>query len=214
MDRPKLPTMVVTGGPHDGTAVVLEALAVEKLLGSAGTCHARLPAGNVATVHARVVWDERGVVVSDAGSETGTYVNGERIGDQHLLNDDDRLFLEPPGSKDTVKLLVMIPARALSHAAISIKAAPPDAGGQEPIVLDTDKPLPGIQAAPAHGKGALDLPPIKIAAPKPPVASPLRHRPPVTPAPMKSQPPSPPATSSHSAAGSTRPGAAATVTPA
>jgi hypothetical protein len=203
MEQPKLPTLVVAGGPHDGTAVVIDGPAAEKILGSGGTCHARFAAANVAPAHARVTWEDRGIVVSDAGSETGTYVNGERIGDDQVLNDGDRLFLGPPGSKDTVKFLVMIPADALSSGPVAITLAPSEEPEQEPIVLDTDsEPLilePETPREPAAAPQSTSA--VRAAGPEPPVASPVRlpEPPPAAPArpssvaPRPTPPPPPPA---------------------
>ena len=72
------PTLTVIGGPHDGETLQIDAPS-ERLLGSGPTCHLKLDLTNLAPVHARLVWDARGLILSDAGSETGTYVNGERL---------------------------------------------------------------------------------------------------------------------------------------
>ena len=88
-----------------------------KTLGSADGQHLKLDLTNVAALHARLVWDARGLVLSDAGSETGTYVNGERLTAARVLADGDRIFLGPPGSKNTAKLLATgVPAAGKSDA--------------------------------------------------------------------------------------------------
>src|SRR5512134_985633 len=88
---PAHPLLIVTGGPRDGADLALESIGFEKVLGSGTKCHLRLEVANVESEHARVVWDERGVVISDQGTATGTYVNGEKIGVDHHLADGDRV---------------------------------------------------------------------------------------------------------------------------
>ncbi|HET9315957.1 MAG TPA: FHA domain-containing protein [Vicinamibacteria bacterium] len=121
----------MTGSALDGTALVLESPGIEKLLGTAGDCHLRVDAGNVDHHHARVIWDDRGVFLSDEGSSTGTYVNGERIGADHPLEDGDRVCLGPPGSRNTVKILVRVPAEVAEAQTISF--VPP--ADDDPVVL-------------------------------------------------------------------------------
>ena len=99
---PHVPVLIVTGGSRDGTSLVVDTQGFEKVLGSGSDCHLRVEAQNVDFHHARVLWDERGVVLSDEGSSTGTYVNGERIGPDHPLLDGDRICLGPPGSRNSV----------------------------------------------------------------------------------------------------------------
>jgi hypothetical protein len=112
------PTLTVIGGPHDGEILQIDAPS-ERLLGSGPTCHLKLDLTNLAPVHARLVWDARGLILSDAGSETGTYVNGERLAGERALADGDRLFLGPPGSKNTAKLLATgVPPAAPGEAVV------------------------------------------------------------------------------------------------
>src|SRR6185503_1163643 len=129
-----LPTLVVTGGPRDGQELVLEAPSAEKVLGSGPSCHLRVEASNVDVVHAQVAWEDQGILLSDVGSQAGTYVNGERIGDAHPLHDGDRVTLGPPGSSGSVKLLVFIPAALPTAPAMSL-AGEPD-GEKEEATLD------------------------------------------------------------------------------
>jgi hypothetical protein len=135
---PHLPVLIVTGSSRDGTSLVLDTQGYEKVLGSGNDCHLRVEGGNVDFHHARVLWDERGVFLSDEGSSTGTYVNGERIGSEHPLEDGDRICLGPPGSRNTVKLLVRVPAEIAEAQTISFAApalAPAPAPPAPPIVL-------------------------------------------------------------------------------
>jgi FHA domain-containing protein/IPT/TIG domain-containing protein len=116
------PTLIVTGPPRDGTLLALEAPGAEKVLGASPDAHLRLEADNVDAIHARVRWDAaRGVILTDVGSAAGTYVNGERVGAGHPLQNGDRVSLGPPGSKSSVKLLVRLP-RDLATAAAAVPA--------------------------------------------------------------------------------------------
>lgn len=142
------PTLTVIGGPHDGTTLLLESTG-ERLLGSGPSAHLKLDLSNVAAVHARLKWDGRRLSLSDAGSETGTYVNGERLSAERVLGDGDRIFLGPPGSKNTAKLLATgVPAPASGDAVVLNLES-------EPIILhDADparaaKPTPAAPAKPA-----------------------------------------------------------------
>jgi hypothetical protein len=129
---PHVPVLIVTGGARDGASLVVDTQGFEKVLGSGSDCHLRVEAQNVDFHHARVLWDERGVVLSDEGSSTGTYVNGERIGADHPLLDGDRICLGPPGSRNSVKLLVRVPAEIADAQTIGF-AAP---AFEQPIEID------------------------------------------------------------------------------
>lgn len=168
------PTLAVTGGPFDGAALTIDAQSSEKLLGSGEGCQLRIELPNVAPAHARIVWDSRGVVLSDSGSAVGTFVNGERISADHVLQDGDRLFLGPPGSKESAKIVVQIPVRASSA-----EAGVADGGGSEPIVLDMAPEPLSIEPAPPQAEPVPAIvfdepaphPPVPAAAP-PPAAKP------------------------------------------
>ncbi|HEY5906681.1 MAG TPA: FHA domain-containing protein, partial [Vicinamibacteria bacterium] len=126
------PTLVVTGGDLDGTSFVVLQSAQELLLGSSQDCHFQILLGNVEAVHAKVGWGPKGLLLSDALSSSGTYVNGEKIAEEHPLTDGDRISLGPPGAKTSCKLLVRVPAGA---------ALP----GEDLVLL---KPETGLQVVP------------------------------------------------------------------
>jgi hypothetical protein len=135
---PHLPVLIVTGSSLDGTSLVLDTQGYEKIMGSGPDCHLRVEGGNVDYHHARVLWDERGVVLSDEGSSTGTYVNGERIGADHPLEDGDRICLGPPGSRNTVKLLIRVPPE-IAEAQTIVFAAP---AAEAPVILSPAVTMP------------------------------------------------------------------------
>jgi FHA domain-containing protein/IPT/TIG domain-containing protein len=120
---PPLPTLIVTGGASDGLEVLLEAPGVEKTIGSAAHAQVRLTSRNVDGVHARVSWEDATVVLTDESSAAGTFVNGERVGSGHVLQDGDRISIGPPGSPESVRLLVRVPADLAAAADVRIGLA-------------------------------------------------------------------------------------------
>jgi FHA domain-containing protein/IPT/TIG domain-containing protein len=174
---PHVPVLIVTGGSRDGTSLVVDTQGFEKVLGSGSDCHLRVEAPNVDFHHARVLWDERGVVLSDEGSSTGTYVNGERIGPDHPLLDGDRICLGPPGSRNSVKLLVRVPAEIAEAQTIGFTAP----AFEQPIEMDEPEPvetapvftmpdLPPARTVPEPAPILLDPEPEAIVFEEPPLA--------------------------------------------
>ena len=125
-DRVSVPTLVMTGGPLDGTSYPLPLTGGEAIVGSSMDAGVQIMLGNVEPFHARVVLGPAGLAIEDAGSATGTFVNGEKVEGRHALQDGDRVCLGPPGAKGSAKLLVLLPgaARGASPALASDAAAP------------------------------------------------------------------------------------------
>jgi hypothetical protein len=142
----------VTGSSRDGASLVLDTQGYEKVLGTGNDCHLRVEGGNVDSRHARVLWDDRGVVLSDEGSSTGTYVNGERIGTDHPLEDGDRICLGPPGSRNSVKLLVRVPAEIAEAQTISLGAAEAPLFIEPPVTIAPPPPARTIPEPPPARK--------------------------------------------------------------
>ncbi|MET0552339.1 MAG: IPT/TIG domain-containing protein [Vicinamibacteria bacterium] len=157
---PHVPVLIVTGGARDGASLVVDTQGFEKVLGSGSDCHLRVEAQNVDFHHARILWDERGVVLSDEGSSTGTYVNGERIGPDHPLLDGDRICLGPPGSRNSVKMLVRVPAEIAEAQTIGFTAPAFDL----PVEMDE---LEAVETAPSAT--VPDFPPARTAPEPPPI---------------------------------------------
>ena len=103
------PGISVFGGPVDGATLPLSPAQREYRLGSAADCDLQLDLANIDAVHARLTIDGVRLLLSDAGSGTGTYVNGERSGLLQELKDGDRISLGPPGSRGSARLLVRLP---------------------------------------------------------------------------------------------------------
>jgi hypothetical protein len=117
-DRVSVPTLIMTGGPLDGTAYPLPA-GGDTVVGSSMDAGVQIMLGNVEPFHARILEGPDGLVIEDAGSATGTFVNGEKVEGPHPLQEGDRVCLGPPGAKGSAKLLVRFTAP---------DAAPADAG--------------------------------------------------------------------------------------
>ena len=146
-DRVSVPTLVMTGGPLDGTAYPLTG--GEVIVGSSMDAGLQIMLGNVEPFHAHVVLGPAGLVIEDAGSATGTFVNGEKVEGRHALQDGDRVCLGPPGAKGSAKLLVLLPgaARGVSPALAAEAAAPvldaqlaaPSFGEEPPVAFSTEE---------------------------------------------------------------------------
>jgi pSer/pThr/pTyr-binding forkhead associated (FHA) protein len=81
----------------DGAVARLAVRRGSWLVGRGPDAHLRLYSDHVGTHHAWIRCDARGTWVSDAGSRTGTLVNGEALapGQARLLRDGDRLSFGP-----------------------------------------------------------------------------------------------------------------------
>lgn len=121
-----VPTLLMTGGPLDGTAYPIPMLS-EVLLGSSMDAGLQIMLGNVEPFHARLLFSGAGMAIADAGSATGTFVNGEKVEGEQPLQAGDRICLGPPGAKGSAKLLVLLPSAGV---------APPPAGGASPSLQD------------------------------------------------------------------------------
>ncbi len=162
-----VPTLTVTGGPHDGETLPLLP-GGERMLGSGAGVSLRLELANVAARHARLLNDAgRGVLISDLGSSAGTFVNGEKLEGERVLNLGDRVCLGPPGAKASVKLLVVSAPLATDEPAIILDAGGGlalDATAEPAIILEDAPPKPPSSVPPAR--------PAPPPAPPPPAALP------------------------------------------
>ena len=142
---PPLPTLIVTGGSSDGLQIPLEGPGDAKIIGSGPDSHVRLTSRNVDASHARVSWEDAAVILSDEGSAAGTFVNGEKVATGHVLADGDRISIGPPGSPESVKLLVRVPgdlaALAAATPAKPARAVRPSAPPPAFTVPEEEDPL-------------------------------------------------------------------------
>src|SRR5262245_3428846 len=187
-----LPTLVVTGGPLDGTAFPIDDSAATRILGASPDADLQLLLGNVEPAHAQVRRGREGLVLSDGGSATGTYVNGEKIEGELVLQDGDRICLGPPGSKGSAKLVVKIPA---GGAALPVGAEParvmPFAVEDNPpeaiAIRHDDEPLRLVEP---QAEAPPEMPSLPPPPPPPPPAPPPSMMAPPPPPPPPSAPPS------------------------
>jgi hypothetical protein len=148
--------LLVAGGPLEGRSIALNGPSGEHVIGSAPSANLVLEAANVEAAHAWLMWDDRGVFVNDAGTEAGTFVNGERVESERELKDGDRVSLGAPGDPGSVKLLVHLPGHPADYPAEEALASVPE----EPLMLALSEPEPEAPApqpsepeAPAPGRG-------------------------------------------------------------
>jgi pSer/pThr/pTyr-binding forkhead associated (FHA) protein len=139
------------------------------LIGAAAYCHLRLDAHNVDPVHARVAAsDTYGLSLADAGSSTGTYVNGRRIAGRYPLKDGDLVSLGPPGASQSASLRVRLPP--VEKIARDPTPPPAPRGGSGGI--DTGRAqapalIPPPPGTPPRPRGAPPPRPPEPAAPSP-----------------------------------------------
>ncbi len=197
-DSVTVPTLIVTGGPLDGTAFEIDDSPKARILGASSDADLQLLLGNVEPAHAQVRRGARGLVLSDGGSATGTYVNGEKIEGEHVLQDGDRICLGPPGSKGSAKLIVKMPLGGAALAPVDNSAGiTPFAGSPladspfedvpETIAIKRDdEPLRLVEPEAAHRIEPEQVPPV------PPPPPPAPSVPPPPPPPSFAPPPPPP----------------------
>jgi hypothetical protein len=187
----------MTGGPLDGTAYPLPLTAREIVMGSSMDAGVQIMLGNVEPFHARLTFSGSGLAIADAGSATGTFVNGEKVEGEQSLQAGDRICLGPPGAKGSAKLLVLLPAGGVAAAAPAMSGGSAPALGDAPTLMFGDDAAPafdlGTDAAASDGD-ALFVDPLPPSAPAEPVRSapPPAWQPP-PPAPPPPPPPPPPA---------------------
>lgn len=155
--EPDGPSLIVEGGPIDGFVYPLNP-GTSILVGSGRLAQLRVGSDEVGAAHIRVTWDDNGIAVTDNGSVTGTFVNGEQI-ETALLMDKDLITFAPAGTKgvQAPKVRVRIPA-----GSVMIAPAPP-----EPVAEKSDKPaaadpkrpfLPKVHNTARKPRGGFSLP--------------------------------------------------------
>ncbi len=145
-DPVTVPTLVMTGGPLDGTAYALPLSGRETVVGSSLDADVQILLGNVESFHARVRFESGALVIVDAGSATGTFVNGEKLEGPHPLQEGDRVCLGPPGAKGSAKLVVRLPGGSAASPALDGASATPSLAEHGPApALDQPSLLLGAQ---------------------------------------------------------------------
>jgi hypothetical protein len=191
-ERVTVPTLVMTGGALDGTAYPIPMTSREVMMGSGMEAGVQIMLGNVEPAHARLIFTQTGLAIADAGSATGTFVNGEKVDGEHPLQAGDRVCLGPPGAKGSAKLLVFLPGAGETPtlatgmpALQGVSAAPSFHGGDAPALSfggDHTDPAPAFDLGAAAEAGY-------SSGEEPLFGSPLP--PPAPPEPMRPDPPPP-----------------------
>jgi IPT/TIG domain/FHA domain len=142
-----VPTLVMTGGPLDGTAYPLTLKGSDLTVGSSMDADVQIMLGNVEPFHARISFGSAGLVIADAGSATGVFLNGEKVEGEQPLRESDRIYLGPPGAKGSARLLVLLPGGDASAApAPGAKKAPaPGIGHTKAPALDGEEPALSLE---------------------------------------------------------------------
>jgi hypothetical protein len=155
-DAVSVPTLVMTGGPLDGTEYPLPLTGGETIVGSSMDAGVQIMLGNVEPFHARVLFVGDGLAIEDAGSSTGTFVNGEKVEGQRPLESGDRICLGPPGAKGSAKLVFRLPGEASPVLAAETRP---------PALSDAQSAAPAFGEAPSFSE---DQPALAFATEQPP----------------------------------------------
>jgi pilus assembly protein CpaF len=133
-----------------------------------------LAKGNVSKRHARIVVEEGKLVLYDLKSTNGTYVNGRRISEPHVLRPADKLYIGD---------FVLVPED--TDIQVTAQRVSPDVHPEQPI--EPEDPLADL-ARRRRREVVEEVPP--EAVPAPPAPQPPRVEPEAPP--VRSRPPSPP----------------------
>jgi pSer/pThr/pTyr-binding forkhead associated (FHA) protein len=113
---------LVFRGANSDQAVEAKAMVVR--LGRSPECDIRIPpeqGASVSRIHAEVAVAEGGVVVRDAGSRNGTFLNGTRIHSAHPLVKGDQIMLGSGGPVLTVDDLHIVKGKPSARASDSAR---------------------------------------------------------------------------------------------
>ncbi len=100
----------VIEGKHQGKSLPLNVK--QFLVGREADCHLRPNSDMVSRHHCVFIVDDYTVRVRDLGSTNGTFVNGERIQGQVVLNEGDRVDIGKLAFQLAIRKLVPVPAAA------------------------------------------------------------------------------------------------------
>jgi hypothetical protein len=155
----------ILSGPLAGASFPLSDPTGEVMVGSDPSCGVHLPLPRVASVHARISFDEGGAFVQSMGEDSPVYVNDDRVAGRTPLRSGDILWLGAPGDAEAVM--------------IQCRLAPPEAA-------------PSVAAAAAEDVLAETMEvPDDVAAAFAETTEPSRSEPPAAPAPAETAAPEP-----------------------
>ncbi|HXY38415.1 MAG TPA: IPT/TIG domain-containing protein, partial [Vicinamibacteria bacterium] len=155
MDQPEpagVATLTVSGGLLDGTEYVIVDRGRPVVIGSSMDADVQIMLGNVEAAHACITCSPEGLTLSDVGSATGTFVNGDPVESDRLVRDGDEISLGVPGAKGTAKMLLRLRPQAASTPALHGAAAAPalEEHGLAPALSEMPAPALG---GPVHATG-------------------------------------------------------------
>ena len=133
----------VIGGKHDGQVIPLTAQ--KFLIGRESDCHLRTNSDLISRHHCAFSVDDYAVRLRDLGSTNGTFVNGERVQGQAVLNSGDRVKIGRLEFELEVPVEAPVGANGIESDAPVLPAAAKDAGEDG---SDTAYELPVEQGTP------------------------------------------------------------------
>lgn len=124
-----------------------------------------LPRGNVSKNHAVIEKRADGFFLSDVGSTNGTYINGRRVLEPHLVEPDDKIYVgdfilnieESATPSEPSEVEVSEKASKAVASSGSVPSAPSSAA-RVPVPTEKRIPLPSVVPPPPKPKDALSVP--------------------------------------------------------
>jgi predicted component of type VI protein secretion system len=132
------------------------------VIGRREDCDLRIPLGDISRKHARLLREPEGMRLEDFGSSNGTYLNGQRVEREAMLQAGDSIQVGPvvfvlqidghPADED----LHPITAESAADAAMMAPSAVPTAPGMAPIASHEDE-LEALEPLPAGEDATLEM---------------------------------------------------------
>ena len=199
------PSLLVMGGPTNGTRLELVNELEEILLGRTPDCPLQIPSPTVSKHHARIIRRGTVIEIEDLKSANGTLLNGQSLVGVATLRDRDEIILGQKGVEDPIRVVISIPKAAVAMPTLeaAAPAGPPETAAppkpplmeEAPPTVRASSPEPAAKtpvegAAPAQGPA----PPPAPTAPEPePAPPPEEAEEPAPPEPSRPEPAAPPA---------------------
>jgi len=107
------------------------------VIGRREDCDLRIPLGDISRKHARLIREPEGMRLEDFGSSNGTYLNGQRVEREAMLQAGDSIQVGPVvfvlqiDGQPADEELHPITAETAAHAAMMAPSAVPTAPGME-----------------------------------------------------------------------------------
>jgi pSer/pThr/pTyr-binding forkhead associated (FHA) protein len=200
-------SLLVMGGPTNGTRLELVNEMEEILLGRTPDCPLQIPSPTVSKHHARIVRRGTVIEIEDLKSANGTLLNGQPLAGVATLRDRDEIILGQKGVEDPIRVVISIPKAVVAMPAMdSVPPTGPPEAALSPKPPRMEEAPPTVRAPspePAAGptvKGPADeaLPAKEPASPAPPPppaepsSPPMEAAEPAPPGPPLQEPPAPP----------------------